>query len=95
MDRTWTLEAGGKKHLVELLYPVDPELNEWSGLLKEGKDGKLVIDGNEVQIWKTMAEFSKQEISFEIEGKPCVLRKKGLFASKLELFLEGKLIKST
>jgi len=94
MDRTWTVEAGGKKHLVELLYPADPEVNEWTGASSEGKSGKLVIDGNEVQTWKTTAEFSKQEISFEIEGKPCVLRKKGLFASKLELFLEGKLIKS-
>ena len=47
MDRTRIVEVGGKKHLVELLYPVDLELSEWSGLFKEEKDSKLVIAGNE------------------------------------------------
>lgn len=92
MDRTWTVEIRDKKHLVELDYPTNQEFSEMTGVVKEGKKGKLVIDGNEVGTWKG-AEFPK-EISFEIDGKPCVLRKKGLFAGKLELFLEDKLIKS-
>ncbi len=91
MDRTWTVEIGDKKHLVELDYPVEGEFSEMTGAVQEGKKGKLVIDGNEAGTWKG-TEFPK-EISFEIDGKPCVLRKKGLFGGKRELFLEGKLIK--
>ena len=92
MDRTWTVEVGGKKHIVGLDYPTDQEFDDINTYMKGAKSGKLVIDGKESQTWKSTAEFPK-EISFEIEGKPCVLRKKGFLTSKLDLFLEGKLIK--
>jgi hypothetical protein len=56
------------------------------------REGKLLIDGNEVQTWESKLP---DKIHFDIGSKPAVLRKKGLFAKKLELFLEGEQIKPT
>ena len=95
MDKTWTVEIEGKKHLIEIDYPVAPSGNE-SGITTQPKDGKLVVDGNQVDTFKPMSAGGvgdlPKEISFEVGGKPAVLRKKGFFA-KLELFFEGQLIK--
>jgi hypothetical protein len=92
MDRNWEVEIGGNKHKVGLDYPVDLSGDD-HGNVTPARDGKLVVDGNEVHTWKTLAEFPK-EIDFDIEGKYAVLRKKGFFSTRLELFLDGKLMKS-
>lgn len=97
MDRIWTVEIEGKKHLIEIYYPVAIEVNEGTGELTQEKDGKLVVDGNQVDTFKPISvgglDELPKEISFEIGGKPAVLRKKGLFNINLELFFEGQLIK--
>ena len=97
MDRTWTVEIEGKKHLVEISYPVAMSVSE-SAVTTPPQDGKLVVDGNEVDTFKPVSvgglvELPK-EISFQIGGKPAVLRKKGFFNAKMELFVEGQLIKA-
>ena len=95
MAKTWTVEIEGKKHLVELSYPVEPLFDDDKGIQEQQAiDGKLVVDGSELNTWKPRTEFPKQ-INFEIVGKPAVLRKKGVFSSGLDLFVEGKLIKPT
>ncbi len=97
MDRTWTVEIEGEKHLIEVDYPVALSVNENTGQVTQPKDGELVVDGNQVHTWKPSTtggvDDLPKEISFEIEGKPAVLRKKGVFTTKLELFFEGQLIK--
>ncbi|MFH0914739.1 MAG: hypothetical protein V1849_05595 [Chloroflexota bacterium] len=86
MDRTWIVEIQGKKHLIEVGYG-------WSATGTHEK-GKLVVDKNEVRTWDwSQAKDLPEEVSFEIGGKPAVLRSKGLFSPKLELFFEGRKIK--
>ena len=91
MDKNWTLEIEAKKHQVGLDFPVDFMASD-TGIVKQAKDGKLVVDGIMVDTWKTESSLPKQ-INFEIAGKPAILRKKGLFSSGLDLFVEAKLIK--
>ncbi len=91
MDRTWTVEIEGKKHLIELDYAVALSVDDTTGSVTQHKDGKVVVDRNEVCTWGLEPP---KEISFEIGGKPAILRKKkGFFATRLELFFEGQLIK--
>jgi len=83
MDRTWSVEIEGKKHLIEVDYGRDA-----------GMTGKLVVDRNEMQTWKNLQWLDiPEETTFEVGGKPAVLRTKGFFKSKMNLFFEGKLIK--
>ena len=92
MDRIWHVQTEGKVYVVTVDYGVfvkDPEDPTLDGNQEEGK---LVIDGNEVQTWD---EKLPKEIRFEIGGKPVILRKKGLFTKNLELFIEGEQIKPT
>lgn len=97
MDKTWTIQIEGKKHLIELDYPVNTSVNDDSGEVTQAKDGKLVVDGNQVYTFKPGApcvtggiDDLPKEISFEVGGKPAVLRKKGVFSTRLELFFEGQ-----
>ena len=82
MDRTWSVEIEGKKHLIEVDYGRNASMT-----------GKLVVDGNEVQTWKnSQRQDVPKEITFEVGGKPAVLRAKGLFKPRIDLFFEKKLI---
>ena len=92
MVRTWTVEVEGKKHLIELDYPAEYHVDD-TGRKQDQKDGKLVVDGVAVETWATDKDVPK-EVSFDLAGKPAALRKKGFFATKHELFLEGQQIKS-
>ncbi len=83
MDRTWSVEIEAKKHGIEVDYGRNGTLT-----------GKLVVDGNEVQTWKNSQRMDvPEEIAFEVGGKTAVLRAKGLFKPRLDLFFEEKLIK--
>lgn len=67
MDRTWSVEIEGKKHLVEVDYGRNAS-----------QTGKLFVDGNELRSWKNTQHLDvPPEMAFEIEGKPAVLREKG------------------
>ncbi len=82
MDRTWSVEIEGKKHRIEVDYGRN---NSWTG--------KLMVDGDEVQRWMNSQWLDvPKEIAFEVGGKPAVLREKGLFTARIDLFFEGKLI---
>ena len=83
MDRTWSVEIEGKTHCIEVDYGRN-----------NSRTGKLMVDGDEVQTWKNSQWLDvPKEIAFVIEGKPAVLREKGLFTARINLFFEGKLIK--
>ena len=85
MDRTWSVEIEQKKHLIEVDYGRN-----------DSRTGKLVVDGNEVQTWTNSQWLDMpQEITFAVGGKPAVLREKGFFTARIDLFLEGKLIETT
>lgn len=82
MDRTWSVEIEGKKHLIEVDYGRDGSLT-----------GKLVVDGHKVQTWKNSQQLDvPKEITFDVEGKPAVLRAKGFFKPRLDFFFEGQLM---
>ena len=82
MDRTWSVKIAGKKHLIEVDYGRN-----------NSRIGKLLVDGDEVQTWKNSQWLDvPKKIAFEIGGKPAVLREKGLFTARINLFFEGKLI---
>ena len=82
MDRTWSVEIAAKKHLVEVEYGRNA-----------ARTGKLMVDGIEAQTWNNSQWLDlPQEITFEVGGKPAVLRAKGLFQPRIDLFFEGKLI---
>ena len=82
MDRTWSVEIEGKKHLIEVDYGIT-----------SNQTGKLVVDGKEAHTWKiTQSTDRPEEVTFEVGGKPAVLRRKGFFKPRLDLFFEGKLI---
>lgn len=92
MDRIWHVTIEGKDYLVAVDYGVflqDPEDQTAEFNVREGK---LLVDGNEVQTWKSKLP---KEIRFEIGGKPAVLRKKGFLTKHLDLFIGEELIKPT
>jgi hypothetical protein len=83
MDRTWSVEIEGKKHQIEVDYGRN-----------NSRTGKLVVDGDEVETWKNSQWLDvPKEIAFAVAGKPAVLREKGLFTARINLFFEGKLVK--
>ena len=85
MDRTWSVEIEGKKHLVEVDYGRNAS-----------QTGKLLVDGNELQSWKNAQHLDvPPEITFQVEGKPAVLRAKGLFKPRIDFFFEGQLIEAS
>jgi hypothetical protein len=67
MDRTWSVEIEGKKHLVEVDYGRNAS-----------QTGKLLVDGNELQSWKNAQHLDvPPEITFQVEGRLAVLRARG------------------
>jgi len=85
MDRTWSVEIEGKKHLIEVDYGRNPSLT-----------GILSVDGIELQTWKNSQRADlPAEITFEIEGEPAVLRSQGFFKPKINLFFKGELIEAS
>jgi len=83
MDRTWSVETERTKHLIELDYGRN-----------DSRTGKLAVDGDEVRTWTNSQWLDvPKEITFDIGGKPAVLREKGIFTSNMNLYFEGKLVK--
>ena len=82
MDRTWSVEIEGKKHLIEVDYGRNVT-----------RTGKLMVDGNESQTWNNSQRLDvPPEITFQVEGKTAVLRAKGFFKPRIDFFFEGQLI---
>ena len=85
MDRTWSVEIEGKKHLVEVDYGRNAS-----------QTGKLFVDGNELRSWKNTQHLDvPPEMAFEIEGKPAVLREKGFLKPRIDFFFEGRFIEAS
>ena len=51
MDRKWIVQTEGKEHVVEVEYGALIRDEEDPGTFLQ-TDGKLVIDGNEIQTWE-------------------------------------------
>ena len=82
MDRTWSIEVEGKKHLIEVDYGRNAS-----------QTGKLLVDGHELQRWKNTQHLDvPPEIIFQVEGKTAVLREKGFFKPRIDLWFGGQLI---
>jgi hypothetical protein len=82
MDRKWSVEIAARKHLIEVDYGRNAT-----------RTGKLVVDGNETQTWTNSQWLDvPQEIIFEVGGKPAVLRSRGFFKPRIDLYFEEKLV---
>ena len=82
MDRTWSLEIAAKKHRIEVEYGRNT-----------ARTGKLMVDGKETQSWLNSQWLDlPQEITFEVGGKSAVIRAKGFFKPRIDLFFDGKLV---
>ena len=80
MDSTWSVEIEAKKHLIEVEYGRNAT-----------RAGRLIVDGNEVQTWNNAQWLDlPKNITFEVGGKTAVLRAKGFFKPRIDLFFEGK-----
>lgn len=52
-----------------------------------------MVDGKETQSWLNSQWLDlPPEISFEVGGKTAVIRAKGFFKPRIDLFFEGKLV---
>ena len=83
MGRKWTVEIEGEKHLIVAEY------SKGYGVA----DNRILVDGNEVYTWQpSQAGDIPEKITIKIAGKPAVLQRKGFLTSRLELFVEGRII---
>ena len=84
MGRKWTVEIEGEKHLI---------IGEY-GKGFEVADNRILVDGNEVYTWQpSQAGDIPEKITIKIGGKPAVLQRKGFINDRLELFVEGRIIR--
>ena len=84
MGRKWTVETEGEKHLIVAEY----------GKSSDVADNRILVDGNEVYTWHPGQTGDLPEnITIKIGDKPAVLQRKGLFTNRLELFVEGQIIR--
>lgn len=90
MNRKWIIRIEGKEYIIEADYGAYVENAEETKEVIFQRDGKLLVDGNELATWK---EELPKELTVEIGGKTALFRKKGLFVKQLELFIEGQQIK--
>ena len=82
MDSTWSVEIEAKKHLIEVEYGRNAT-----------RTGRLIVDGNEVQTWNNAQWLDlPKNITFEVGGKTVVLRAKGFFKPRIDLYFEEKLV---
>jgi len=93
MEKRWTVPVDGKQYVIEVDYGVLLSNDEDSTEVLLKRDGKLVVNGQEVKQWE--AGDLPKEISFEVGGQPAMLKKKGLFVKELELIVGGQSIKSS
>ena len=85
MDRTWSVEIEGRKHLIEVDYGRNAS-----------STGKLSVDGAELQSWKNTQFLDiPPEITFQVDGKPAVLKAKGFFRPRIDFFFDGRLIEAS
>jgi hypothetical protein len=91
IERKWMVAIDRKQYVVEVDYGVLVSNEEETKEVVYQRDGKLVVDGKEIQTWE--ADEIPKEISFDMGGKPAMLKKLGLFNKQLELFIDGKQIK--
>lgn len=55
--------------------------------------GKVFIDDELIREWETGSlEHLPNDVIFEVNGKPAVLRSKGRILKKIELYVDGNLI---
>jgi hypothetical protein len=76
----WIVDIEGRQCVVE-------SKSSFSGA------GEVSVDGKVAKAWGSSFMSYPKEITFEIEGKQALLRRRGLLFEKLDLIFDGKVIK--
>ena len=78
MGRKWIVEIEGKNYEVEARY---------GGFGYTSGSGEALVNGNVVDAWGSSILGLPKERSFEIAGRKAILRRRGVIAQNLELFV--------
>ena len=79
----WVVDIQGKQHVVEAEY----------GKFVVSSVGVVSVDGKPVKTWGSSIWGLPKEVSFEIKGKPALLRRRGIVNQNFDLLFNGKLIR--
>ena len=77
----WVVGVKGKEFIVEARY----------GKVFTSGAGEVLVDGKIAKAWGSSILGLPKELSFEIEGKPALLRRRGIFNQNFDLVVNGKL----
>jgi len=79
--KAWRVTIKGKEHLVELIWG-----DFWGNF-------KVRVDGTIVKQRPISFALSNPMIDFQVAGTPTVLNGSGVFSTKWELYIGGKLVR--
>jgi len=76
----WAVNINNKQVMVEARYGLSSA-------------GEVLVDGKIAKAWGSSVLGLPKEVSFEIEGKPALLRRRGVIHQNFDLLVDGKLFK--
>ena len=79
----WAINIEGQQYIVEANY----------GKVITSGAGEVKVDGKVVKVWGSSISGLPKEVSFEIGGKPALLRRRGIINQNFDLLFNGDLIK--
>ena len=83
LDMKWVVGIEGKELVVEARY----------GKVVTSGAGEVLVDGKIAKAWGSSVWGLPKEVSFEIERKPALLRRRGIINQNFDLLVDGRLIK--
>ncbi len=79
----WIINSEGKQRVVEAKY----------GKFITSGSGEVIVDGKVVNAWGSSVWGSlPKEVLFEIEGRPALLRRRGIVNQNFDLLFDGEFI---
>lgn len=79
----WVVNIQGKEHVVQAEY----------GKVITSGAGEVSVDGKVVKAWGSSIWGLPKEVSFEIERRPALLRRRGIVNQNFDLLFNGKLVR--
>jgi len=77
----WVVNIKDKQLVVEARY----------GRVITSGAGEVLVNGKIVKAWGSSVWGLPKEVSFEIQGKPALLRRRGILNQNFDLLVDGKL----
>ena len=79
----WVVNIKDKQLVVEARY----------GKVVTSGAGEILVDGKIAKAWGSSVWGLPKEVSFEIEGKPALLRRRGIINQNFDLLVDGRLVR--